>query len=513
MESAIDHEAALAQMQALGYDPTLANPDLMPVPKARRTWKAIHYMALWVGMCICIPSYMIASSLIQGGMNVIEAVLTVFLGNAIVLVPMILNGHVGVQYGIPFPIYARISFGVKGANIPALLRAVVACGWFGIQCWIGGSALYTILYTLSPGVKNMPALLPAFMGVSLIPFVCFLVFWALNVGLILKGVESIKKLETYCAPVLLLSGFALLYWAFAHAHGLGGLLASPSKFKTSGEFWAFFFPALTGMVGFWATLSLNIPDFTRYAHSQKDQIIGQAVGLPTTMTMIAFIGVAVTMATTVIYGQAIWDPVVLIGRFENPLSIIIAMAAIVLATLAMNVAANVVAPANDFSNIWPKQINFKRGGLLTAAIGLLIMPWKLLADPTGYVFTWLIGYSALLGPVAGILLVDYFLIRKTRVAVDELYRYDSRYFYKGGTNPVAVAALLLGIAPNLPGFLLQIKAVPDSMFPAFLTDLYHYAWFIGLAVSALVYYALTQTQGQKNFLATDLVNNQEGASL
>lgn len=479
------------------YDPALANHDLLPVPQDRRTWKAHHYMALWVGMCICIPSYMIASSLIQGGMNVIQAVLTVFLGNAIVLVPMVLNGHVGVQYGIPFPIYARISFGVIGANIPALLRAVVACGWFGIQCWIGGSAIYTILYTLLPGVKNAPVIFPEAIGVALVPFICFLIFWAINVGLIFKGVESIKKLETYCAPLLLLSGFALLYWAFQNAHGLGALLAAPSKFQTTGEFLKFFFPALTGMVGFWATLSLNIPDFTRYAYSQKDQIIGQTLGLPTTMTLIAFIGVAVTMATTLIYGEAIWDPVVLIGRFENPLTIVIAMTAICLATLAMNVAANVVAPANDFANVWPQQIDFKKGGLLTAIIGLLIMPWKLLADPTGYVFTWLIGYSALLGPVAGILLIDYFVIRKTHVVVDDLYKLEGRYTYKNGTNPNAIIALLCGVGLNLPGFLLQIKVIQTGVLPAFLTDLYDYAWFIGLAVSSLVYYILQGSQTEK----------------
>lgn len=482
-------------------DPALANEDLIPVPAERRTWRAVHFMALWVGMCVCIPSYMIASSLIQGGMNVTQAVLTVFLGNAIVLVPMILNGHVGAKYGIPFPVYSRLSFGVMGANIPAILRAIVACGWFGIQCWIGGSALYTMLTVIFPALKIAASDLIPGLGVAPLPLLCFLAFWAVNVLLIFKGVEAIKKLETYCAPVLILSGLLLLYWAFANADGLAGLLAAPSQFASDAEFWKFFFPALTGMVGFWATLSLNIPDFTRYARDQKAQMVGQALGLPSTMTLIAFIGVAVTMASSVIYGEAIWDPVALIGRFENPLTVFFAMGIIALATLAMNVAANVVAPANDFANLAPKHIDFKRGGVITAIIGMLIMPWKLIADPSGYIFTWLVGYSALLGPVAGILLIDYYLVRRMRVVTSDLYIRGGRYEYSNGYNPVALIALVLGILPNLPGFLDQIHAVPDGYFPVQLTDLYHFAWFIGLAVSGLAYYLLMTMR------ATDDVHN------
>ncbi len=493
----------LEQAYVMSGDSGLINEDLAPVSADRRTWSAMHFMALWVGMCVCIPSYMIASSLIDGGMNMAQAVFTVFLGNAIVLIPMILNGHVGVKYGIPFPIYARLSFGVKGANIPAVLRAIVACGWFGIQCWIGGSAILTMLTVVWPGARDVPPLFPEWLGVGLIPFLCFMAFWSINVWLIVRGVESIKKLETVAAPFLILSGLALLFWAYQEAGGFGGIFNAPSQFATTGEFLKFFFPALTAMVGFWATLSLNIPDFTRYARSQRDQILGQTLGLPPTMTLIAFIGVAVTSASFVIYGERIWDPVVLIGRFEHPVLIFVAMAAICLATLAMNVAANVVAPANDFANLAPEKINFRTGGLITAVIGILIMPWKLLADSTGYIFTWLIGYSALLGPVAGILLVDYFLIRKTVADVDDLYRYDGRYAYQGGYNPVALIALVIGVLPNLPGFLVQIKALDATAVPALLVDLYDYAWFIGLGLAALTYLALMR--GRRESLGEDMM--------
>jgi len=483
-----------------GYDAELANHDLMPVPVSGRTWSALNFTALWIGMCICIPSYMIASSLVEGGMNVMQALLTVFLGNLIVLIPMILNGHVGVKYGIPFPIYARLSFGVKGANIPALLRAVVACGWFGIQCWIGGTAIFTMLNAIWPEAAHFPAVLPAAFGVKLLPFLCFLLFWGINLLLIHRGIESIKKLETFCAPVLILSGLGLLIWAGQAAGGFSHMLSAPSQFKTSAEFWHFFIPSLTGMVGFWATLSLNIPDFTRYAKNQRAQIMGQALGLPTTMTLIAFIGVAVTSASFNIFGSRIWDPITLVGKINNPMIVFIAMLLICISTLAMNVAANVVAPANDFANLAPSKINFKRGGTLTALIGLLIMPWKLIADPSGYIFTWLIGYSALLGPVAGILLTDYFGVRSAKINVHDLYRKQGMYTYNNGYNPVALIALAIGVLPNVPGFLAQIKVLQASSVPGFLLDLYQYAWFAGLTLSGLSYFALMkiQTQAQVN---------------
>lgn len=475
-------------------DAALINHDLAPVPEMGRTWSMVNFLALWVGMCVCIPSYMIASSLIDGGMSVLQAVLTVFLGNVIVLIPMVLNGHVGVKYGIPFPVFSRASFGVKGSNIPALLRAAVACGWFGIQTWIGGATLYTILKVFWPGAESFPRILPEFMGVSLIPFLCFLVFWSLNVFVMWKGIECIKRLETFCAPFLILCGLALLYWAYTSANGFGTLFQTPSRFTGSAEFWAFFFPALTGMVGYWATLSLNIPDFTRYAKDQRSQIIGQALGLPTTMTLIAFIGVAVTSATVVIFGESIWDPVVLIGKFSNPVLVVFSMLVIALATLTMNVAANVVAPANDFANLAPSKIDFKTGGYITAIIGILMMPWKLLADPSGYIFTWLIGYSALLGPVAGILLTDYFLIRQRQLQVTDLYRHQGIYTYRNGYNIRAIVALLVGVLPNVPGFLVQVQALPAGSVPPMLADLYHYAWFVGLTLAGGAYYILMRNQ-------------------
>jgi NCS1 family nucleobase:cation symporter-1 len=460
----------------------LSNADLAPVPVAQRDWKAISFFTLWVGMAVNIPTYMVASSLVDGGMSWQQAMWTVLIGNLIVLVPMALSGHAGTKYGIPFPVFARASFGIKGAHIPSFLRAIVACGWFGIQTWIGGAAIYTIVLIAFPGIADTPALMPGWIGIHWAQFLCFMVFWAMNIWLIWKGINSIKVLEHLAAPFLILSGLGLLAWAYFRADGFGPMLQAESKFTDPSEFWNLFFPSLTAMVGFWATLTLNISDFTRYAKDQRSQVVGQLSGLPTTMTLFAFIGVAVTSATIVIFGEAIWDPVVLVRRFDSPWLVSLCMVAVVIATISTNAAANVVGPANNFSNMWPSKIDFKRGGYITGVIGILMMPWKLLADPSGYIFTWLIGYSALLGPVIGIILVDYFLVRRTELDVDDLYRRNGRY---AGFNSKALVALLLGIIPNVPGFLAHIGVIDAT---GVIVNLYNYAWFLGLAISGVSYF-------------------------
>jgi NCS1 family nucleobase:cation symporter-1 len=474
---------------ALRVDPGLSNRDIAPVPASERSWKAISFFSLWVGMAVNIPSYMIAASLIDGGMSWQQAMWTVLLGNLIVLVPMALSGHAGTKYGIPFPAFARASFGIQGAHIPAMLRAIVACGWFGIQTWIGGAAIYTIVLILFPAVADAPTMMPAWVGVSLVQFSCFMLFWVMNIWLIWKGIESIRILEHIAAPFLLICGLALLVWAYQKADGFGPMLTSSSRLDNAG-FWTLFWPSLTAMVGFWATLTLNISDFTRYASSQRAQVLGQLSGLPTTMALFAFIGVAVTSATIVIFGEAIWDPVLLVQRFDSPVIVFFSMIAVVIATITTNVAANVVGPANAFANLWPARIDFKRGGYITGVIGILMMPWKLLADPGGYIFTWLIGYSALLGPVIGIILTDYFIIRKTELDITDLYRRDGRY---AGINSKAIIALILGVAPNLPGFLAQVGLLQGG---GFWVGLYNYAWFIGLAIAGLVYWLMMQGQSR-----------------
>lgn len=474
---------------------SLYSEDLAPVPQSKRTWNTGNYAALWISMSLCIPTYMLASSLIGGGMNWWQAILTIFLGNAIVLIPLILNGHAGAKYGIPFPVFARSSFGVRGANIAAMLRAIVACGWFGIQTWIGGFAIYQMLRLWIPAIEKLPQIFPSSFGLQTGPAITFFLFWLVNMFVIYLGVESIRKLLVFKAFFLPIAALALLAWAIYVVHGLGPILDEPSKFKTNAAFWDFFFPALTGMVGFWATLSLNIPDFTRYAKSQNAQIKGQAIGLPASMTLFSFIGVVVTSATIILYGEAIWDPLVLAGKFTDKFVVSIAMIAVAIATLATNIAANMVSPANDFANLSPSKISFRTGGYITGVIGIFIFPWKLIADPTGYIFTWLVGYSSLLGPVGGIMIADYYFIRKQQLNTIELYKSKGIYTYSNGFNKAAVIALLLGILPNIPGFLITIKVMPANAVPVWVGHLYNYAWFVGFFVSGIIYFIMMKKEG------------------
>jgi nucleobase:cation symporter-1, NCS1 family len=452
-------------------DPALYNEDLAPIPQERRSWGMYNYASLWVAMSVCIPTYMLASGLIAGGMSWWQAIGTILLGNLIVLIPMLLNAHAGAKYGIPFPVFVRASFGVRGANIPAVLRALVACGWFGIQTWIGGQAIYSMLKILWPAAASP--------GVS---WACFFAFWALNMAVIWRGIETIKFLEGIGAPFMLGIGLLLLWWITGKAGGFGPVLREPSRFHSTQEFARFFIPSLTGMVGFWATVALNIPDFTRYAKSQRAQVWGQALGLPLAMTLYSFIGVAVTSASKVLFGEAIWDPVVLLGKFNQPLVASVALVALLVATLNTNVAANVVSPSNDFSNLNPRRISFRTGGLITGVIGILMMPWKLLGDFSAYIFGWLVGYSGLLGPIAGVMIADYFVVRGARLEVEDLYRRGGLYEYGNGVNLRAVIALAAGVAVALVGV----------VAPA-VRWLYDYAWFVGFAVSAAVYVGLMRS--------------------
>jgi NCS1 family nucleobase:cation symporter-1 len=441
-------------MKLTQVDPSLYNPDLRPIPLEERTWGTYNYASLWVAMSVCIPTYMLASGLIAGGMNWLQAILTVLLGNLIVLVPMLLNAHAGTRYGIPFPVFVRASFG---------------CGWFGIQAWIGGQALYAMLRVIWPRAANFSGSI----------WICFFLFWAINMMVVWHGIETIKVLQGIGAPFMLAVGLLLLFWIARKAGGLGPVLHTPSKFRSTSEFMRFFIPSLTGMVGFWATVALNIPDFTRYAKSQRAQIVGQALGLPTTMTLYAFIGVAVTSASAVIFGKAIWDPVDLLGRFNQPVLALIALVALLLATLNTNVAANVVSPSNDFSNLRPSLISFRTGGLITGVVGILMMPWKLLRDFGSYIFGWLVGCSALLGPIAGIMICDYYLVRRRQLVVEDLYRRGGAYEYQRGFNPKAIVALVAGVTVALIGLM-----VPGLRW------LYDYAWFVGFVVSGGVYFIL-----------------------
>jgi NCS1 family nucleobase:cation symporter-1 len=480
-------------------DPTLINDDLAPVPESERTWNKWHIAALWVGMAVCIPTYGLAAALVSKGASLQLAVFSIAIGNLVVLLPLILNGHPGAKYGIPFPVLIRSSFGISGAHVPTTIRSLVACGWFGIQTWIGGAALYFLANKVSPGTE-LPALVPDFFGISTGEFLAFFAFWVINVVIIWRGVEALKIFETYAAPFLLVTGVALFVWAWWKVGSFGGMIspelhaaeaagaakAAAAKATATMSTSSALAIGITGAVAFWGTLALNIPDFTRYAKSQKDQAVGQAISLPTTMTFYVFVGAAVTNATILIFGERIGDPVQVLARVGGTGTVIIAMLGLIIATLSTNLAANVVAPANGFANLAPTKINFRRGAMITAGIGLVIMPWKMWNDPDAYVITWLVGCGGLLGAVGGIMISDYFLVRKTELDIDDLYERDGAYSFSGGFNWVAMLALVVAVAPLVPGFLASLKVMsPSELF----LKIYQWSWFVSFLLAAFVYWA------------------------
>jgi NCS1 family nucleobase:cation symporter-1 len=497
------------------------NEDLAPVPIERRNWTTYNYAALWISMAHCIPTYMMASGLIQAGMNWWQALTTILLGNIIVLVPILLNSHPGTKYGIPFPVFARAAYGTTGSNLPALMRALVACGWFGIQAWIGGQAIHIFFGSFIPGWRDM--LGGPIGGHTPTEWLSFLLFWGMNIFIIYRGMDLLRHVENWAAPFVLAMTAVLLVWMVYQAGGLGFLLNEPDKFATVGEFWKIFVPSLTAMIGFWATLSLNMPDFTRFGRSQREQALGQVVALPTTMTIFAAMGVIITSAAVIVFPHMpaadAWDPVKLVGQFSQPLVVAISMFTVIVATLAVNIAANVVSPANDFANAFPKWISFSTGGLVTGIIGILIQPWRLLADPSGYIFGWLVGYSGGLGSIAGVLIADYWLVRETNLNLGDLYRKEGRYAYRTslgiriavvaffcaigivtGVSWIAIVMLAGLVVLALPRTGSNWRAIAATLLGCFfawigliipsLRALYDYGWFVGFGVAFLTHLAL-----------------------
>lgn len=475
--------------RSMGADQAIAdspfyNADLAPTGPERRTWGTYNIAALWVGMSIVITTYTLASGLITAGMTWWQGLLTVSLGNLIVLVPMLLNAHPGTKYGIPFPVLVRSSFGIRGANVAAMARALVACGWFGIQTWIGALALDTLMTTLTSSWADLDGH----------KAIAFAVFWAIQVAVILRGMEGIRKLEAVAAPMLIGGAIALLIWGFSAGDGIGNVFSASSRLVGDDQsFWTLFWPGLAANIGYWITLSLNIPDFTRFARSQRSQVIGQSTGLPLTMTGFSFIGIAVTSATIVVYGEPVWDPVTLVARLLNDLPVLLvgAMIVVVIAQISTNMAANVVSPSNDFSNLSPRQISFRVGGLITAVIGIISFPWQLYEDANAYIFTWLGGYGVLLAAFAAVMIVDYWLLRRTVLNVADLYKAGSQYWYSAGYNVRALVAVAVGVIPVIPGFLHAATTEGGVIADRdFFDELYRYGIFVTFAIAALTYLGL-----------------------
>lgn len=480
---------------ALLDDPRFANGDLRPLPMSRRTWTTYNFTALWVGMAHNIPAWGLAAGLVAVGMDWLQAVLCIAVGNLVVLVPMLLNGHAGTKYGIPFPVFARAAFGVRGANLPALIRAGVACAWFGINTWIGGEGIYFLVGRLAgPGWSGAAVVA----GQPWTLWASFGLFWVFQVAIIYRGMETLRRFENWAAPFVLVVAVVLAAWIITKAGGLGPILSQPSRLGWGPAFWKVFAPSLMGMIGFWATLSLNIPDFTRFGGSQRAQLRGQSLGLPTTMTLFALLSVLVTSGSQVVYGEAVWDPIQLAARLDSTWGVLLALVTVLVASLSVNLAANLVGPAYDLSNLFPRLITFRTGALLACLIGIVIFPWELYGNPGVYIFTWLGFVGGVLGPVAAILVADYWVVRRTHLEVADLYSATGAYAYRGGWNWRAVLALAVAALLSVGGSYSSTAAdgtrtgpYPDDGLIPFLKPLADYGWAVGFAAAFVLYLALS----------------------
>jgi NCS1 family nucleobase:cation symporter-1 len=457
--------------QRAAQNGSMWNDDLRPCTLEEHSWPGSKFAALWIGMCLCLPTYSLASSMIAMGMNWWESVLTIFTGSIAVMVAILLVSHAGTRYGIPYPVFARLWFGTRGANIPALARAVIAAGWFGINSWFGGQALDAILVRIVAPWSTF----------SLHLGLAFAIFWAINVAIAMRGPQAIGRLAQIAAPTLALAAIALLVWAERSAGGIGPMLAAPATIHGS-AFWNAFFPSVVGVIAFWATMALNIPDYTRYARSQRGQALGQALSMPLTMAIFSFVGIAVTSATVVLFGKAIWNPVDLIVKFPA-VSVVIAGVIVILSSVTINVGANVMAPARAFENLWPQRITFALGAVITGLLSLAMQPWYVLATFATYVFTWLGTYGAMLGSFDGIAIADYWLVRKRRLDLAQLYEPSGIYSYAGGFNVRAVVALAIGWSAALLGLL-----VPSLRF------LWSGGWIFSLLGGLLAYWLLMRAR-------------------
>lgn len=461
--------SAQAQLQ---HNAALWNDDLRPCTLAEHSWPGSKFASLWVGMCLCLPTYSLASGMIALGMNWWESVLTILVGSLIVMGAILLVSHAGTRYGIPYPVFARLWFGTGGAHLPALARALIAAGWFGINSWFGGKALDAILSHVVPFWGGVGIHLP----------LAFLVFWAINVAIAMRGPQAIGRLAQISAPTLAISAIALFIWGAHSAGGFGPMLAAPAKIHGA-AFWSAFYPSVVGVIAFWATMALNIPDYTRYARTQRGQMLGQIFSMPLTMAAFSFVGIAVTSATVMMFGTALWNPVDLIAKFPTPV-IVLAGIIVIMSSVTINVGANVMAPARAFENLNPRAITFATGAVITGVLSLATMPWKMLETFGNYVFLWLGTYGAMLGSFDGVAVADYWLVRKWRIDLAQLYTPGGRYSYANGINARAVVAVVVGWCLALLGLV-----VPPLHF------LWSGGWIFSLLGGLGAYWLLMRNEG------------------
>jgi len=474
-------DAARAELVSSKY----YNEDLEPSSVSQRTWTTYNITALWVGMCICIPSLSLASAAIALGLSPWLAIFNVVLGNVIVLIPIQLNSHAGTKYGIPFPVFARMTFGATGAHVPSVMRGLVACGWVSVQSWVGGGAFAALLgtgiyffrdNTITIGLPGNDAVVVG----QLIGFIIFMLFVA---WVAYNGFENIKWVQNIGSPILVAVMILLLAWSIALVVNAGYAVGDVMKQGVD------FAACLTGNIAFWATMALNIPDFSRYAKSQKVQFRGQLYGVPIPMFAMAFIGAYFAQATKLVMGEALFDPTNVFYYVDNKLVIIVSAIGVVLATLTTTVAANVVAPANGFSNLSPQRISYRKGVITACIIATFVFqPWWIFGSGAAYIFTWMNNYGMILAPIAAIFVADYYICKQRRLDVAALYAGDKgRYWYNNGINWAAIIAWIAAfILPLLGNTVWLYDGGTPSLMDYISANGYIFSFVVGMVVYVLL---------------------------
>jgi NCS1 family nucleobase:cation symporter-1 len=457
-------------------DPALSNGDLAPTPPSQRTWSAWHYAALWMGMVHSAFGFAVLGGMIAGGMSAWQALFVVLIANLVQLGFMVLTGRVGARYGIPYAVWARTTFGTFGANVPAVTRGIVAIGWFGVQSYLGATAINALLVTVFESWRNFDHVIG---GVAANLWVAMILYWAVNFVVIRHGMETVRRFESWAGPAVFVVMVPALIWAVGQMDGLGPVFTESSRYESTGSFLLHgFLPGVALFVSAsWATMVLNLPDLTRFARSNRAQVRGTVIGLPLATVVFYLMAAIIVSGTQAATGKLIWNPADVLIAIDIPAFTIVGALLIAVATLSVNVAANLVSPAYDITNLLPRVFTFKRAASLAIVLGFVYMPWKLMEDPDT-LFRVLNNVGAIIGPATGIMLADFYVVRKRRIDVGALYRRHDRYWAQGGYNLVSLAVLAV-----VSGFCLLGQLIDPIAWS------YDYAWFVGVGLGFVLHLA------------------------
>jgi NCS1 family nucleobase:cation symporter-1 len=461
-----------------GYAPGLTNNDLLPTGESERRWTWWHFAALWMGMVHNIFNFTWIGGLVVLGMSVWQALAVALAGNLVQTALIGLNGRVGAHYGLPFAVWARSAFGVYGANVAALARGAVAVGWFGVQSYLAATAINLLITTVVPGWGRVGH--SSFLGMAPSLWAVVVGYWLLNFVVVRNGMGTIRRFESWAGPAIFVVMAILLVWVVVRAGGAGSLLHQhAARYPTTSDFLAHgFVPAVSLYIaGSWAAMVLNIPDLTRFARSNRQQFWGTMIGLPA--ASLVYFGMAAVIVSAVqrLYGQTLWNPTDVLATIGNPALSIVGATLLAIATISVNIPANIVSPAYDLTNLLPRLLTFRTAAYLSIVLGFLAMPWQLLSSPET-LYSVLHNIGVVIGPITGIMLADYFVIRRQRMDVAQLFSSMGRYRYRAGYNPVALTVLALVVA-------LLLAAEASSR----LHDVYEHAWLVGVSTAFIGYTA------------------------